>query len=83
MNLVSWALFGMIVGMIVNTVDPAPNKGGLFGTLLVGVAGALVGGLAANLIFGSGLLHFDPISFFIAIAGSLAVLFGIKAVHHV
>ncbi len=82
MNLISWALFGIIVGMVVNTIDPAPNKGGLFGTLLVGVAGALVGGLIANLLFGAGLLHFDLTSFTIAIAGSLTVLFGMKAVHN-
>ncbi len=79
MNLLSWALFGLIVGIVANAVDPSPNSGGLFGTILLGVAGALVGGFLANLLFGVGVSGFDLTSFIVAVAGSLVVLFGAKA----
>jgi uncharacterized membrane protein YeaQ/YmgE (transglycosylase-associated protein family) len=79
MNLLSWALFGLIVGIVANAIDPAPNEGGLLGTVLLGVAGALVGGFFANLLFGVAVSGFDLISFIVAVAGSLVVLFGAKA----
>ena len=79
MNLLSWALFGLIVGIVANAIDPEPNSGGVFGTILLGVAGALVGGFLANLLFGVGVTGFDLTSFIVAVAGSLVVLFGAKA----
>lgn len=79
MNLLSWALFGLIVGIVANAIDPSPNGGGLFGTILLGVAGALVGGFLAKLLFGVGVTGFDLTSFIVAVAGSLVVLFGAKA----
>ncbi len=76
MNIISWMLFGLIVGIVANAIDPAPNEGGVLGAILLGVAGALVGGFLANMLFGVGIAAFDITSFMVAVAGSLVVLFG-------
>lgn len=74
MDIVSWAVFGLIVGIVANVLDPHPAEGGLLGTIILGVAGALVGGFLANVIFGVGVGGFNFSSFAIAVLGSLLLL---------
>jgi uncharacterized membrane protein YeaQ/YmgE (transglycosylase-associated protein family) len=79
MNILSWVLFGLIVGIVANAIDPADNQGGVLGAILLGIGGSLIGGFLANLIFGVGVSGFDIASFIVAVAGSLFVLFGARA----
>ena len=80
MNIISWVLFGMIVGVVANAVDPSPNRGGILGSILLGIVGALVGGFLANLLFGISVTGFNLTSFLVAVAGSLLLLFLGRAV---
>jgi uncharacterized membrane protein YeaQ/YmgE (transglycosylase-associated protein family) len=80
MNLLSWLIFGLIVGIVAHMVDPAPDGGGIVGTLILGVLGALVGGFLANLVFGVGISGFNFTSFIVAVLGSLLLLFIQRAV---
>ena len=80
MNILSWILFGLIVGIVANAIDPAPNRGGILGSALLGIVGALVGGFLANLVFGINVTGFNLTSFLVAVAGSLILLFIGKAV---
>jgi uncharacterized membrane protein YeaQ/YmgE (transglycosylase-associated protein family) len=75
MNIISWILFGMIVGVVANAIDPNPNRGGILGSMLLGIVGALVGGFLANLLFGISVTGFNLTSFLVAVAGSLLLLF--------
>lgn len=75
MNILSWILFGLIVGILANTIDSSRKKSGIVGSSLLGIVGALVGGFVANLIFGLSISGFNATAFLIAIAGSLIVLF--------
>lgn len=74
MNVLSWILFGLIVGIVANAIDPAPNRGGILGSILLGIVGAVVGGFLANLIFGITVTGFNLTSFLVAVAGSLILL---------
>ncbi len=75
MNFLSWILFGLIVGIVANAIDPQPEQGGIFGAIILGVVGSLVGGFLADLFFGVGISGFDFTSFIVAVAGSLVLLF--------
>ncbi|HWY79129.1 MAG TPA: GlsB/YeaQ/YmgE family stress response membrane protein [Candidatus Sulfotelmatobacter sp.] len=75
MNILSWILFGLIVGLVANAIDSSPKRNGILGSILLGVVGALVGGFVANLIFGISVAEFNLIAFLVAIAGSLLLLF--------
>lgn len=75
MNILAWIIFGLIVGVIANIIDPRPARGGLLGAIILGIVGALVGGFLANLVLGIGVTGFNLTSFIVAIAGSLIVLY--------
>lgn len=74
MNLFTWIVFGLIVGVIANLVDPQMSRGGMLGAVVLGVVGAVVGGYLANMLFGLSISGFDFTSLAIATAGSLLVL---------
>ncbi len=75
MNVFGWVVFGLIAGLIAHSFDSEEVRGGIFGSILLGITGSLVGGFVANMLFGVNHFTFDLPSFIIAIAGSLLVLF--------
>jgi uncharacterized membrane protein YeaQ/YmgE (transglycosylase-associated protein family) len=83
MNIISWILFGLVVGIVAHSIDSSPKKGGFLGSVLLGIIGALVGGFIANLVFGVSITGFNVTAFLVAIAGSLLVLFFGKALRRV
>ena len=44
MAILSWILFGLVVGIIAKLLMPGRDPGGFIVTILLGIAGALVGG---------------------------------------
>jgi uncharacterized membrane protein YeaQ/YmgE (transglycosylase-associated protein family) len=44
MGILSWILFGLVVGVIAKLVTPGRDPGGFIITMLLGIAGALLGG---------------------------------------
>jgi uncharacterized membrane protein YeaQ/YmgE (transglycosylase-associated protein family) len=44
MAILSWILFGLVVGVIAKLLMPGRDPGGFIITILLGVAGALLGG---------------------------------------
>ena len=79
MNILSWILFGLVVGVIANVIDPRPAQGGIFGAVILGIVGALVGGFVGDLLFGVGVSGFNLSSFIVAVIGSIVVLWAVRA----
>ena len=44
MGILSWIVFGLVVGIIAKLLTPGRDPGGFIITMLLGVAGALLGG---------------------------------------
>ena len=44
MAILSWILFGLVVGVIAKLLMPGRDPGGFIITILLGIAGALLGG---------------------------------------
>ena len=44
MGILAWILFGLVVGIIAKLLMPGRDPGGFIVTMLLGIAGALVGG---------------------------------------
>jgi uncharacterized membrane protein YeaQ/YmgE (transglycosylase-associated protein family) len=44
MGIISWILFGLVVGVIAKLLMPGRDPGGFIITILLGIAGALLGG---------------------------------------
>lgn len=79
MGILSWLLFGLMTGIIANLLDPEPSEGGLLGAVVLGIAGAVVGGFIGSMLLGVEVTGFNISSFVVAISGSLLLLFVGKA----
>jgi uncharacterized membrane protein YeaQ/YmgE (transglycosylase-associated protein family) len=44
MEILSWIVFGLIVGLLAKLVMPGHDPGGIIVTMLLGIAGAFIGG---------------------------------------
>ena len=44
MGILTWILFGLVIGVIAKLLMPGRDPGGFIITILLGIAGALVGG---------------------------------------
>lgn len=50
MGILGWILFGLIVGVLAKAVMPGRDPGGVIITILLGVAGSLLGGWFGRVI---------------------------------
>jgi len=81
MGIIGFILLGLIAGAIAKAILPGDDPGGIFVTTLIGIAGAVVGGLIASAL-GIGDLDefFDIGTWLIAIAGSLLLLLAYRLI---
>src|SRR5207245_9998751 len=72
MSVIGWIVFGLIVGIVAKFVMPGRDPGGFIVTVLLGIAGALLGGYLGR---AAGLYREgDPVGFIMAVVGAIAVL---------
>jgi uncharacterized membrane protein YeaQ/YmgE (transglycosylase-associated protein family) len=75
MGIISWAIWGLFVGLIARAVMPGRQPIGIVWTILLGVAGSLIGGFVATEILDiADNDEFDFGSFLIAVATSVGLL---------
>lgn len=74
MGILSWIIFGLIAGVIAKIIMPGKDPGGFIITILIGIAGAILGGFIATAFGWGDVSGFNFKSFLIAIAGSLLLL---------
>jgi uncharacterized membrane protein YeaQ/YmgE (transglycosylase-associated protein family) len=72
MSILGWIFFGLIVGIVGKFLMPGRDPGGFVITILLGIAGALVGGFLGRVL---GLYREgDPVGFIMAVIGSIVLL---------
>jgi uncharacterized membrane protein YeaQ/YmgE (transglycosylase-associated protein family) len=76
MGILSWILLGLVVGLLAKWIMPGPDPGGLLITILLGVAGAFVGGFIGSLIGLGDVSGFNLGSLALATGGALLLLWG-------
>lgn len=74
MGLGSWIVMGLLAGVVAKFLLPGKDPGGCVTTVLVGIAGALLGGLLSTYLGFGGLSGFDKRSFVIATLGAFVLL---------
>ncbi|MBV7694676.1 GlsB/YeaQ/YmgE family stress response membrane protein [Streptomyces sp. TRM70350] len=76
MGIIAWILIGLLAGAIAKLLLPGKDPGGIIITMLIGVAGALLGGWLGMVIFGIDSIggFFDLSTWVAAIVGSLILL---------
>ena len=72
MGILSWIVFGLIVGALAKLVMPGRDPGGVIVTMLLGIVGALLGGFLGRAM---GLYTAnEPAGFFMAFIGAVVLL---------
>ncbi len=80
LNILGWIVFGLIVGALARFLVPGRDPMGWIGTILLGVAGSMLGGFLGSLIFGhadelaEAGAPFQPAGFLGALIGGVIVL---------
>ena len=84
MGIVSWIVLGLIAGFLARLLVPGRAPGGLLLTILLGIAGAFVGGYLGSHFLGFGEVSgVDLRSMAIAVAGAVLLLFAVGLLRNV
>jgi uncharacterized membrane protein YeaQ/YmgE (transglycosylase-associated protein family) len=72
MAILGWILFGLIVGALAKLVMPGRDPGGIIVTMLLGIAGAVVGGFTGRALgmYGEG----EAAGFLMSFIGAVVLL---------
>jgi uncharacterized membrane protein YeaQ/YmgE (transglycosylase-associated protein family) len=74
-TIVTWLVFGAIVGVIARFLMPGPDPMGGLGTIVLGIIGSFVGGFLSQLLFAGNAAFPPPSSGWIgSIIGALVAL---------
>jgi uncharacterized membrane protein YeaQ/YmgE (transglycosylase-associated protein family) len=52
--IIGWIIFGLIAGVIAKAIMPGKDPGGCIITILLGIAGSVIGGFIGRALFGYG-----------------------------
>jgi uncharacterized membrane protein YeaQ/YmgE (transglycosylase-associated protein family) len=77
-NILLWAVFGLIAGVVAKFIGKSPERtdpAGIILTVVLGIAGAVVGGFLSSQLFGWDINSFSIAGFAVAVVGALILLF--------
>ena len=75
MNIILWIIFGAIAGWIASMVMGTNAQMGALANIVVGIVGAIIGGLIMNAFGAQGVTGFNLPSMLVAIVGAVVLLF--------
>jgi len=72
MGILGWILFGLIIGALAKLVMPGRDPGGIIVTMLLGIAGAVLGGFVGRAMgfYGEG----EPAGWIMSFIGAIVLL---------
>jgi uncharacterized membrane protein YeaQ/YmgE (transglycosylase-associated protein family) len=75
LSIIAWIVVGLLAGFIAKALMPGREPGGLLLTIVLGIAGAIVGGfLAVALGVSDGVNNFDIGTIVLAVLGAMLLL---------
>ena len=77
MTILGWILFGLVVGAVAKLLMPGRDPGGIIVTMLLGIAGAVLGGFAGRAmgLYAEG----EAAGFLMALVGAIVLLVAYRA----
>jgi len=78
MSFLVWIVFGAVVGVVAKLLMPGRDPGGFFMTIILGIAGALLGGFLGRAfgLYREG----DPVGFVMALVGAMILLIAYRMI---
>lgn len=81
LNLLLWIVFGAVVGLIATAIMGANRRGSLLTDVIVGILGALVGGLVMSIFGAGGVTGFNIYSLVVAVVGAMILIWGERMIY--
>ena len=75
MGIFSWIIMGLLAGAVAKWLMPGKDPGGFFITMILGIAGGIVGGYIGTMLGFGKVDGFNLGSFGLATAGAVLLLF--------
>ena len=78
MSFLVWIIFGAVVGVVAKLLMPGRDPGGFIVTIILGIAGALLGGFLGRAmgLYREG----DPVGFVMALIGAMVLLIAYRMI---
>jgi uncharacterized membrane protein YeaQ/YmgE (transglycosylase-associated protein family) len=80
LSFIWWLIIGLIVGALARFILPGKDTMSWIATLLLGVAGSILGGLVSWAIWGTDETGFRPAGFVFSLIGAIVLLLVLRAV---
>ena len=80
MSIILWIVFGALAGWIASLIVGTNDQQGCLLDIIVGIAGAFIGGYVFSFFGGGGVSGFNLPSLLVAIIGAVILLFIVKAI---
>ncbi len=78
MGILLWIAMGLFAGVLAKWIMPGTDPGGIVVTMLIGIGGAIVGGMIGTALGFGSVTGFDVRSLVIATGGAVALLYGYR-----
>ena len=72
--MIGFIVAGLIIGALARLIKPGKQNLGLLATLLLGLAGSVIGGLVANLLGTGSIWELNVIGFVVAVLAAVALV---------
>ena len=82
MEIILWIVFGAFIGWIASMVMGTDAQQGTLMNIIVGIIGAAIGGFLMNMLGQTGVTGFNFYSFFVALLGSVVLLWLYRMLTH-
>ena len=80
MNILLWIVFGALAGWIASMIMGTDAQMGALANIIVGIVGAVIGGLIMNSFGAQGVTGFKLPSMIVAVIGAIALIFLVRLV---
>lgn len=74
MNILLWIIFGALVGWVGSIIMKTNTRQGLIMDIVLGIAGAFLGGFIVSFFGGRSVTGFDLYSFLVALLGAVVLI---------
>ena len=72
--MIGFIVAGLVIGALARLLKPGRQRLSLVATLLLGLAGSVIGGLVANLLGTGGIFELNVLGFVVAVVAAIALI---------
>ncbi|HCC42118.1 TPA: GlsB/YeaQ/YmgE family stress response membrane protein [candidate division WWE3 bacterium] len=80
MGILLWIIFGALAGWISSVIMKTDSRQGTVTDIVLGIVGAVIGGLLMGMVGQSGVTGFNLYSLIVAVIGAIVVVYVVRLV---